>query len=330
MERRVTHQQIADHLGIARVTVTHALHRTRHSTVSQELRSAILRASHELGYRPLNLTTHAIGFVVQMDKTMLAGENRFMTLTDHALRAADYRLMLASVRDEDLTPLRNILTPKTVDGVVFTRWFNGKVKHLLPPEIPWVLTSDEDGVDADVDLVTTDTLQAMENLTNHLLKLGHRRICLVTGAAHNGFHERQKAGIRTAMRQADIPLSNMTVIEVRYDRELAQPLLEHLKSPNRATAYIGASPEKTVALINLLYWAGYRVPDDMSVVSYSDSHLLEPMHPPVTSTTALGQEVATAAVKRLMEKNADLDSSPQQTLIPAHVIERASTAPPRR
>lgn len=256
---------------------------------------------------------------------VLAGESRLVVQMDAAARQAGYRLALATANKDNLDDLRDYLSPKKVDGVIFHRWFNGKIQNLLLPEVPWVLTSDEDGVTADVDVITVDTFQTVEVLTQYLLEQGHQRICLITGLTGSGFHERQAAGVRTALAQANLPETNLTFVEVLYDRDIPPKLRAVLAGPNPPTAIIAGSPEKTVCVMNLLYHDGYRIPDNISVVSLMDTALLQPLMPPVTTTT-FGEGVAEKAVARLLEKIASPDSPATQTLVPSELILRESVA----
>jgi LacI family transcriptional regulator len=326
---RVTHQTIADELGVSRAAVTQALHGTRGSNLRPEMRREVQRMARRLGYEPRNRTTHTIGYVMRMESMKLAGESRMLMLADQAFREHGYRLTLAGAHDGDVESLRESLTPKQVDGVLFTRWFGGKVAELLSPEVPWVLASDEDGVGPAVDVVTVDTLQATETLAQYLMGFGHQRICLVTGIGGLGFHERQKAGVQAALAQADLPGTYLTTVEVMYDHQIAALLRPILGSTTPPTAIIGASAEKSLTILNLLCHDGYRVPQDVSVVSLVDSELLEPIIPPVTTTT-FGDEAVVRAVQRLMEKIHDPATAARQTLVPAQIIERQSVAPARK
>src|SRR5690606_19813226 len=114
------------------------------------------------------------------------------------MRESGYRIALANMRDGDLEPLRKILTPKTVDGVIFSRWFEGRVRDLLPPEVPWIVTSEEDDISDDVDQVSMDTVATAQLITRHLLELGHRRLALVTGLGERHYHGHIKQGVQAA------------------------------------------------------------------------------------------------------------------------------------
>jgi LacI family transcriptional regulator len=327
--KRVTHRQIAEHLGVSRQAVTHALHGTRGATITPELQQTIIAAARELGYAPRNLTTHTIAFVTDRISLQLASENQLVGLCLEALDERGFRMVLSSPRDEQVASLREVLNAKTVDGVIFNGWFEGGIKDLLPPEVPWLVCADDDGLSPDVDAVTLDTLQTTEILARHLLEHGHRRICLVTSLAESGFLARLKAGVRTALAQAGLPARNMTAVEVESDREIEKPLLKLLDGQAPPTAIIGASPQKTATIYYVLCRAGLRVPQDVSVVSLADSKLLEPLQPAVTTTNALGEELAQAIASRLHEKIQNPGTPPHHIMVSARLIERASVSTPQ-
>ncbi len=61
---RITHQHIADKLGISRTLVTSALHGSSGSRISSERRREIENLAREMGYRPRNMTTRVIACIM--------------------------------------------------------------------------------------------------------------------------------------------------------------------------------------------------------------------------------------------------------------------------
>lgn len=320
---RITHQDIADHLGVSRVAVTQALHQTRKTTLSPELQARIIEAARELNYRPSNVATYTIGYVGNMNSFALAGEGQYLMALDEVMRESGYRIALANVRDNDLEPLRKLLTPKTVDGVIFSRWFDGRVRDLLPPEVPWIVTSEEDGISDDVDQVSMDTVATAQLITRYLLEYGHRRLALVTGLGERHYHGHIKQGMLKAIRHSCTDAELSWVIAVKEDREIREPFLQMLNSSHKPTAVVAISPEKTVAVLNLLQATGHRVPEDVSVVSFLDSRLFEPLTPRITATTAGGNTVQVAA-QHLLEKIRDPLRPARKILLPGEMIVRES------
>jgi LacI family repressor for deo operon, udp, cdd, tsx, nupC, and nupG len=324
----ITHQEIADRAGVSRALVTRALHRTHGARVSAQTRREILKVARQLGYQPRNFTTHNIGYVGRLEALPLAGESRFLLFVDRALRRAGFHMVLTSLDDDRDSPTQigEVLNSKTVDGVIFTRWFGGHIHNLVPPQIPWLVLTDEDAVPRHVDKVTMDSAQIAEAVTEHLIRLGHQRIGIVTSPSIGSVTTHLHIGVRNALAKAGIP-QMVPCIEVVSDREIAQPLRELLRSAQAPTAFLTFGAEKAVTVLNLLHHFGYRVPQDFSLVSLIDSHMLEPLKPAISATTALDSATAERVVLRLLEKIENPRSEPQHILVPGELVLRQSIGP---
>jgi LacI family transcriptional regulator len=325
-DKRITHLHIAEKLGISRGAVTQALHGSRNSTLSLELQQKIMDTARELNYRPRVMANHAIGLIGAMENLTLSGEAAFLSYLDEALKHEGYRLLLANVSSNGVNSLCS-LTPKNVEGVIYQRWFGGEIAGMLSSDIPAVVTSDEDGIPGDVDLVTMDTHTTVERLTRYLLSYGHTRFCLVTGIGDRHFHGHIKAGMQSTLSSVGLSERNLKIIEVAHHRLVADSFPAIMRAPDAPTAIVASSNENTLAVVHQLYAAGYKVPEDVSLVSLADGHFLESIVPAVTATTADGREVAIQATHRLLEKIGNPDSKPRQVRIAGDIIERGSVGP---
>lgn len=324
----ITHQEIAEKAGVSRALVTRALHRTHRARVSPRTRREILKVARELGYQPRNFTTHNIGYVGRTDALRLVGESRFLLFIDQALRQAGFRLVLTSIgKDEPHPQIDNILNPRTVDGVIFTRWFGGKISQLISSEVPWIVISDEDAIPKSVDKVVMDTVGITGKVMEYLLELGHRHIGVVSSTRVTGGVTAHIAkGINHAFCSAGLP-ETMSLIAVGLGEEVPPQLTALMQKPQAPTAFIVYGSEKTVTVLNVLNFLGYRVPQDVSLISLTDCHLIEPMIPPISATTAMDETAATRAVERLLEKIQNPASPPRHIYVPGDLIHRQSVAP---
>jgi len=75
--------------------------------------------------------------------------------------------------------------------------------------------------------------------------------------------------------------------------------------------------------------AGYRVPDDVSIVGFDDIPLAAFFDPPLTTVRLPAFELGQAAGRALLERIAERTIA-HRTLLPIELIERASTARSRR
>jgi LacI family transcriptional regulator len=325
---RVTHQQIADKVGVSRTVVTHVLHRTPNARICEETRQAILRVAVELGYEPRDRATYNIGYVMSRSQLRLEAELSQLMLFEKSLRARGYRLTLASWQDEAPEALRDIFNAKTVDGVLCNTWRDGEVKKVFSPQLPWVLLSDEDGVGASEELVALDARATARNLAEHIIAYGHRRLGLIVHLADIRFHRNIIQGVRDAMSAAALPPDELQLIRPYYVEEIAAELLPMMERPDAPTALLAVTPGIAITTLYALRNAGYRVPGNVSVAALLDNERFQALPPVLTSTNALGEEFVESAVDRLFERMRNPKAPMQQMRSAGRVIERQSVSAP--
>ena len=282
-----------------------------------------------MGYQPPNLTTHNIAYVLNIEEMKLDTESALLVHFERTVRAHGYRLTFASTNINSVDDLSEILSPKTADGVIFSRWYGGKIKNVLSPRLPWILTSDEYDVDDDVDLVALDTVQTTRNITEYLLKMGHRQFGVLVGQPDLKYHQGLIGGVEQALQEAKLPPTNLKLIRTWHISEIGSELLPLLEQADGPTALIATSPGRAFATVYALRCAGYRIPEDVSVVSVVDSERFLALPPLLTVTDALGARFAERAVERLLEKIDNPDAPAQRILLPGNVVERDSVGMPR-
>ena len=322
---RITQQQIAEIVGVSNVTVSNVLHRGRNSRISLEKQREIQRVAREMGYRPRGLNTRTIGFVIASGELHLDVTENEIVYAHETLKARGYRMLFVMIDDANPESLREVLNQKTVDGVLFTCWCGGKIQHLLPDDVPYVLLSEERG-SPDIDQVSTDTETMALETTRRLLAMGHKRLCLVTGSPGIGYHERLKRGVAAGLRESGLPPAAASIIEVAHNDEIGTQLIELLNSPTPATAIMAASAGKAMVALNRLQWAGVSVPDQVSLVSFGDSYRLTPLKPAISALTVLDRDMMEQGVERLMQRIKNPLLEPRQIFLSAHYIERDSVA----
>ena len=323
---RITQRQIAEIVGVSNVTVSHVLHKPHNARISLEKQQEIIRVAQQMGYQPRSVTTHTIGFVIESGEIHLDATENEIVFAHEILKEHGYRMLFVMMDQERPESLREVLNQKTVDGVLFNCWCNGKVKNLLPDEVPWVLLSEDEGVGDDVDQVSTDTVKVAMNTTRHLIECGHRRICLVAGSAGIGYHERLKRGMAQAMKAAGLPANHASVIEVYRNDEIGASLVKLMTGVNPPSAIMAASAGKAAVVLNRLLYAGYCVPRDVSLVSFGDSHRLTPLSPSISANTVFDRDVIAHSVERLILRIKSPATPPEKVLLTGQYIERESVA----
>jgi DNA-binding LacI/PurR family transcriptional regulator len=128
-----------------------------------------------------------------------------------------------------------------------------------------------------------DPAGAARELTEELIKWGHRRFGLISG--HNEHSDRQKKrGITLALKKAGIAFSSMKDIPTNYDVQAGRnAAIELLTCENRPTAIIAFDDCLAAQTISIAKEQGLRIPDDLSVVGFNDSPFSNFQDPPLTT-----------------------------------------------
>lgn len=181
------------------------------------------------------------------------------------------------------------------------------------------------------DVVSTDDIEGGRIAAKRLLELGHRRISFCRYGEGRSTCEPRFAGFKSAL----------DAFGVAYDKslEMEQPpfsgdgfyenALRVLSLPPalRPTAVFATMDPLAVHVYEAAGALGLRIPEDLSVIGYSDFELAKLMSPKLTSVRQDGLAVGAEAA-RLFFKRIDEPASPlSDVAIAVSLSVRASTAP---
>jgi DNA-binding LacI/PurR family transcriptional regulator len=175
--------------------------------------------------------------------------------------------------------------------------------------------------------VTVDQWAGTALAVDHLVSLGHRDILHVAGpldwldarTRERAFHARAKSW---GIRERPIVIGDWTA-DFAYD--FARGIRE---LPEYTAAFV-ANDDMAVGFVHGLHDRGFAVPDDLSVVGFDDIPLARHVIPPLTTVRqnfdALGVSIVDVLRAAIEER-----AIPAATRIPAEIVTRASSAPPRK
>lgn len=331
---KVTLQDIADVVGVSRMTVSNAFNRP--DKLSEALRTQILGTAADLGYGGPDPSARALARgragTVGLLLTDTLGEafrdpvsTEFLVAVGDALAEHSLALTLVSTAGEN-APLGQDLP---MDGAIVyvcdpARVDLGWLRRRGTP----VVTVDQlptEGVPA----VNVDDAGGARAAAQHLLDLGHRRIGVVT-LAPSGDVDNQPAvqralGWRGALEAAGVEpvevVSDFRPVTAAYDA--ARDLLDR---PDRPTALLCFSDVFAAQAVRAAADLGLRVPEDLSVVGYDDADFAPTLRPALTTVRQQVAEKGRAAVAALAAV-IDGGSPQERTLLPTELVVRESTGP---
>ena len=140
--------------------------------------------------------------------------------------------------------------------------------------------------DRDVLCINIDYAMAMQQVTTHLLELGHRRIVFVAGSGHSATSLEKERGIRQAMAQRGLELRDEDVLPgaatVEWGFQAMSSLLAR-PAAARPTAVIGACDLIALGVLHAVRCGQLSVPRDVSVVGFDDIAMACHANPPLTT-----------------------------------------------
>ncbi len=175
----------------------------------------------------------------------------------------------------------------------------------------------------DLDYVTADNIKGAFEMTEYLIKRGHRRIAITLSTLISTEMDRLE-GYKQAFRENGLPIDKNLIVthsgpfaEGRYIQ-----IAEQIFRPNLNVSAVFAGHDR----IALVFYAvakkmGISIPEDISVVGYDDLDFttvsLTTIHQPIYE---MGQESMKLIMSRI---NGDL-SEPQRIVLKSYLVERSS------
>ncbi len=173
--------------------------------------------------------------------------------------------------------------------------------------------------------VDADNLSGAVTATEHLIRLGHRRIGFLAGRPDLESARLREQGYRQALEAAGIPFDPNLVRVGSYQpeaaREAARDLLASEPQPTAIFAANDASAIETIAVAKAL---GLTVPGDLSVVGFDNVPESALCEPPLTTVEQPIQRMGEEAVRLLLALIDDPTGPPAQVVLPTRLVERAS------
>ncbi|MGE9552360.1 LacI family DNA-binding transcriptional regulator [Erwinia amylovora] len=299
--------RVAKLAGVSRATAARAF--SSPELVREATRLKIFAASEQVGFRP-NLiarqlrtqSSRTLGVLLPSLSNPVFAEQ--LQAMEKAAQQQGYSLLIST---SDYQPQReaeiveNMLRQR-VDGLVLTvaDADSSKVLASLQQEaVPVVLVHNAPRT-LSVPSVCVDNREAVRQATAHLLALGHRHIGMIAGPMLQSDRARQRyLGYCDAMSGAG--LSPSVVLEMPSHTHSDLLMLEPvLKGPQAMTALLCTNDLLAISVMGELMRAGYRVPQQISIVGFDGIDLGRLVYPSLTSVVQPLQNMGTRAVSHLL------------------------------
>ena len=332
-----TQQQIAKRLNIAQITVSRALR--GEGNVSPALRERILAEAASVGYSFNEVArsfaqgkTGRIGIVIPGKESF---ENRYFCgllvgFSAAAKEAGMGLVFLNLAQIPDAAELKRAF--RSVDGFVVRNslnmwpWLLRVVDTARSLQKPYVLVQGNRTESAPA-VAVNDTAGAVLAVA-HLYGLGHRRIAFNGGGGPGTSSQERLAGYVEGLRQVQLPYREDFVSgRVDPDDGVFLDRLWAMPPEHRPTALFAWSDVVAVNDIHEAAVRGIRVPEDLSIIGFSDFMVVPTLfHPHLTTLHIPAAKVGERAIQLVVQPPPNPEAY-VELLEPTLVIRESTAAP---
>ena len=307
----VTIRDVARRAGVSVATVSRVLNEPQ--TVREVKREIVLAAIAELEFRP-NLVARGLATKSSGTIALIVSDiaNVFFAELVHQLEGPlaengrDLLLCNTQEREDRLVrylervPLRGIdavilspsptLTPAVIDAL----------EGLIARNVPIVCSGARmDGFD--LPTIVNDSSKALEELAEHLVSRGCRRIAYMGGPHHHAMSSSRLVTFSQALVRHGLQLEADLTRAIEYDPAIAcEAVAELLLEAPDLDAVVCGGDQLALGALKGLKEAGRRVPDDVAVTGFDDTYLAAYADPPLTSIAVNIDETAEAVTKAVL------------------------------
>ena len=293
----ITIYDIAKEAGVSPATVSRVI--TNRANVSSDKREKVLELVRKYNFQPnvlaqglANAGTKTIGIMTADVRNPFYAA--MFVACEQAARERGYTVTLCNsmdVKNQEIQLLGK-MRDQRVDAII---QMGGSVDDLASDEeyveavnqiagdVPFVTTGKLDGTGCY--MVRIDDRKCIDLLMNHLLDLNHQRIALLGGSmdvvSTYAKYQRYKQILRENMLEFD---QRLVSFDKLYNYEAGYSEIERLLEEKIPfSAVIAVNDQSATGIIRCLQDHGYRIPEDISVVSQDNTMFSEILMPKLTS-----------------------------------------------
>lgn len=333
--RYVTIKDIAETLGISKSTVSRALSGDTRN-VSEETLRKVAEAAEKMGYTKnemavnlRNRRTRTIGIVVP--EAVTSFYLQFMATVQRILQPYGYRIILTLSDEDFLTERSNfeIFETYRVDGILISschhranlEFYDGYVRRNTP-----MVFFDRTVERLACSSVRSDDYHSAFFLVEHLVYKGYRKILHLAGPDCIRNSADRLRAYRDVLKKHGIPYRPELVVTAGADeKDGAEAMSRILDAAIDCNAVFCFTELQALGAKRVLQARNIRIPDDMAIACMSGTKLATLVYPAITAVEQPLDRMAEEAVRLLLAKIENPQSAPENVVLPANMVIRAST-----
>ena len=179
------------------------------------------------------------------------------------------------------------------------------------------------------DKVVTDNFDSARSTVAYLVKSGHKNIAFISTMNNLEIGRRRQLGYIKGLEDHQINIENNLIINIDDDdyknyEKILQPIFED----NTIDSVIATDESSAIAAMKVALKKGYKIPENFSVISFSNGILARHSSPRMTTVSQHGEIMGATAAEMLinrLEDKSKVKKQPETVVVKTDLVERNST-----
>ncbi|WP_162126500.1 LacI family DNA-binding transcriptional regulator [Flavobacterium phycosphaerae] len=339
MKRKVTLKQIAKELDVSISTVSKSLRNSME--ISEDTRQKVQAFAKLYNYKPNNI---ALSLKNKKTKTICIIipeiiHHFFATVISGVENVANENgyNVLVCLSDESFDKEvinMEMLANGSIDGFIMSLSKETQQKkdfhhivEVINQGMPVVMF---DRVTNDIlcDKVIIDDNLAAFNATQHLIDKGFKKIALITTIDYVSVGKLRTEGYIKALKNNEIKVDESLILKIEDTENFEASIAELLDNNPDLEAIFAVNELFAVTAIKTANKIGKKVPEDLSVIGFTDGIISKYSSPSITTVSQNGIKMGGKAAKMLIERletEEDEEEQYRTEVIETDLVEREST-----
>jgi len=302
-------RDVAKLAGVSPITVSRVIN--NFSAVNSATRERVNEAIEELGYVPNTLARSLRSKQTCLIALVLSDiTNPFWTTIARGVedKAGEngFHVILCNTDEnpEKEANYINVLLQRRVDGIILAPTTNDKnrLRAIKRHALPCVLL-DRRVNGFKCDSVVSDGREGARQMTQRLIRLGHRRIAIIAGPSNISTGQERVEGYRQALREHKLPVDEGLIAHGIYTPDSGYQFAKQmLKLEPKPTAIFAGNNFMAVGALQALREEGLRIPQDVALVGFDDIPQGSLISPALTVVSQPAYEMGVAAAESLLSR----------------------------
>lgn len=179
------------------------------------------------------------------------------------------------------------------------------------------------------DKVVTDNFDSARDTVKHLVSTGHTNIAFISTISDLEIGKRRKLGYLKGLEDHKIKANKNLIININDDYKKYEEILTPIFDNNTIDSVIATDESSAIAAMKVAINKGYKIPENFSVISFSNGILARHSSPRMTTVSQHGEIMGATAATKLIDRieNKTPKDKVETIVVKTDLVVRQSTKP---